>query len=295
MLLGPASASAVALDQFTYFILGQSPYLKNSVDSTPVIPGTVAPANAPDVDQIFLAPNWIKLDAGDVTIGDGTGDSGFQGWSFNPPTMDQMTNADTVPVPISYGPSISWNGTIHGLDYADGSFGDEYCGDFPETEGQCLMMMGERVKLMAVIWDVRWTPDPLTSIEDFVNSPSLNGGFHKDSFGADVTSDSPLLDGPIHVDDEISGGFLSTTPLADTEIAGGVGVKFALLPGQEFVLESEWTLAENPLDRGLGGFADNDMIAAVSVFAYYVPEPGMGLLLVSGLIGLAAFGRRRRA
>jgi hypothetical protein len=130
-------------------------------------------------------------------------------------------------------------------------------------------------------------------MDDFVNAPSLDGGFDKDEFGADATSDSPLLAGPFHVDDE-TGVFLGGTPLGATDIAGGVGLKFALLPGQEFVLASEWTLAENPLALGLGGFSDNDMVAAVSVFAYFVPEPGTSVLLVSGLIGLAVLGGPRR-
>ncbi|MBW2236950.1 MAG: PEP-CTERM sorting domain-containing protein, partial [Deltaproteobacteria bacterium] len=43
-------------------------------------------------------------------------------------------------------------------------------------------------------------------------------------------------------------------------------------------------------------FKNNDKArAGVSLFVYRVPEPGTGLLLVSGLFGLAAFGRRRSA
>ncbi|MBW2373287.1 MAG: PEP-CTERM sorting domain-containing protein, partial [Deltaproteobacteria bacterium] len=43
-------------------------------------------------------------------------------------------------------------------------------------------------------------------------------------------------------------------------------------------------------------FDNNDAArVGVSLFVYRVPEPGTSLLLVSGLLGLAAFGRRRSA
>lgn len=291
MLLGPASALATALSSSQHFILGRSPYLNFGADGTAVLPGV----NAPNVSQMDLAgpQNWIKLDPGDVTIGDGTGSPGFEGWGPFPSASDIM-NASTDPVTeIPYGPSITWNGTIHGFNWANGSFGDEYCGDFPETEGNCLMMTGEgEVKFMVVLWDVRWVPDPLTSEDDFLNAQSLLGGFDKDQFDSADPIGDPLLGGPFHVDDETA-AFLSTTLLGSTDVVSGVGVKFALDPSETFTLASVWALAEDPTQYG--SFADRDLITAVSVFAYFVPEPGTSVLLVSGLLGLAAFGRRRSA
>jgi hypothetical protein len=291
MLLSPLGAAAVLVPGMDTqnFILGMNPYLKDAVDLTGVNPGV----NAPDVPtaQLHTPFTWIKLDGGDYDVDNGLG--GNELIPIQPPNIILRNATTDDPVSLNSSFNITWNGTIHGADVANGDFAEEYCSEFPGTEDHCLMTTSEgELKLMFVIWDVRWTDaDDIGDVTAFLDSPSILGGFDKDGFMAMDAAD-PILAGPLHVDDSVA-GFLTDVP-GKLEIDNGLGIKFAVDSGESFWFTADWLLGQNPADLG----APLDLFGfnfGYSLFAYYVPEPGSVLLMLSGLIGLAALGGRRRA
>jgi hypothetical protein len=275
MLLAPASALAVALTSAQHFILGRLPYLENSVDGTDVDPGTNAPMNpVGESTQDLSGPfSWIKLSGSDFTV---TSD-----YTIPIPGFTMGTEADGSPIGIDW--SITWKGTIGGAPWQEAIL--PMC-DMYETANCDLMRVGEEIKIMFVQTDVRWTErNPADAWLAFQNGQSLWGGFDKDSIVGDIIA------GPLHVDDSNS-DFLVKVP-GKVEYDNAMGIKYLATANQAFLFSETWLLAEDPTDYG--SIAGNEFNVGWNAFVYLVPEPGTSLLLVSGLMGLAACGRRRSA
>lgn len=280
MLLGPVSVSAVGLDptpprmDTENFMLGESPYLLDDV--TPVDPGTNAPGPPDALTQSLYLPDiygnrFIKLSPSDYTAN---------------AVLDEITPpgniSPTTPLEAEWDFDIMWDGTIDGDPWMDAM--DSIC--MSDGSGCDLMKNGEgEIKLFFVVWDVRWIEE---ADPDFINSPSLLDGFPVGGVTAADPVNAPVSD-PMHADNSVS---LFVDVL---NIEGGMGVKYAADPGDTVAFTAEWLLGENPFDTYDGTPFDANDKARVgySLFVYRVPEPGTTLLLVSGLIGLAALGRRR--
>jgi hypothetical protein len=275
MLLGPASALAVALTQDQHFILGRLPYLDNSVDGIDVIPGSNAPLNPPgESTQVLSDPlTWIKLSGTDFNV---TSD-----YTIPIPGFVDATEASGSPIGIDW--SITWKGTMGGLPLDEAL--PPMCSMY-EAEVCDLMRVGEEIKIMFVQTDVRWTErNPTDAWVAFQNGQSLWGGFDKDSIVGDIIA------GPLHVDDTDS-DYLVQVP-GKVEYDNAMGIKYLATANQAFLFSETWLLAEDPTTYGT--IASNEFNVGWNAFVYLVPEPGTSLLLVSGLLGLAACGRRRSA
>jgi hypothetical protein len=274
MLLTSSGASAVLVPGMDLddFMLGELPYLAD--DGEAVNPGTNAPGPAQGVtSQPLWLPDldgnrFIKLDPQDWELT-------AKVESFNPGTPDLLT-----PLELQYDFDVKWNGTVP----------DELCGECD------LMMDGEATKLFFVIWDVLWVK--LDAEEPF-DDPSLVDGFPIDGITGPVSpwmhaNNSQLLE-------DNDGVPLPPDPtfpfLPGLNIEGAIGTKYAALSGETVSFNVEYLLGENPFDTYRGTeFDDHDHIwAATSLFVYRVPEPTTMALLGSSLLGLAAFGHRRRA
>jgi hypothetical protein len=287
--LVPLAAAAVPMTNppvtsSTHFILGYDPYRIS--DGNPVVPGSNAPLvptqnlNLPDI----YGNRFIRLDLGtDYSVDNGNnGDLQFFPMYNEEPTDPAFPMTGTF--------RVTWSGSIDGEPWMDAL--PEEC-ESPSSAGCDLMrtstgddVINEEIKLFFVLWDIRWvagSPDP-------INSPSVLGGFDISMINAMDPVNDPIS-GAMHADDT-SSMFLPGT----ADLQGGMGIKMSADAGDPSsdptTFTAEWFLSENPFD--VHGRPGDRFWVGFDLFVYRVPEPGTSLLLVSGLIGLAAFGRPRR-
>jgi hypothetical protein len=272
-------------------MLGESPYLIS--DATAVMPGVNAPnvASQPLWLPDMYGNRFIKLDPDDYTVV-------VTGPEVEIPGDVSLAN----PLALDILFDVTWDGDINDTPWQDAlpgfcmpmEYGVGAAGDIPSNGSGCDLMKNdeEEIKLFFVIWDVRWVEE---GNEDFLNSPTLVDGFPKNGVTAMDPVNAPVSS-PMHADNTGPMPDMPFVPVLDAD--GGMGIKWAADPDETVSFTAQWLLGEDPFKvyKDHPDFGDNDKArVGFSLFVYRVPEPGTGLLLVSGLIGLAAFGRRRRA
>ncbi len=296
-VLWAGAASANPITPTTHYNLGKSPYLADGVDGTPPVPGVNTP-NDPVVG-LHLQNFFPLIDGVDYTV---TPSNTIDDRFLTPQDPGAMLGDASLDDPLLYdgGFTIEWNGTIWGTDYQDALQQFELC-DYETSEVCDLMKVDGEVKFMFVIWDIRWARewDPDEGGEGNFWNNFLAGDVFEHGWSEFESGDpgDPLLTSELLVDDSIA-GWVPDIDSGDEQlhIDQGVGVKFAMDINDPFVLNNLFSLGEDVSDICPVSGSNKCRHAILwDIFVYTVPEPGSVMLALSGLVGLALAGSRRRA